>query len=328
MQRQIIMTFIKDMVQMKDNKKDLLRVLLGVSIIAVLILGVNLIYHGGEMAYSALFKKKIRIEFFRERLISEVKRMNSVILAAQNTPKDFATIFEFHHTTEEEIKILIQSVLFNNEEICGCAVAFEPYSYNKDSVYFSMSAFTSHDSLKFSDLNGDEYNYFYKDWYLIPKTLNQPVWSEPFYDSSGDNMLISTYSVPIYQFVDRKEKFTGVVTIKVSIEWLADAVASVGRILQSKAALISENGTILAAPNRALIYNETIFTVAEQRHLPMLREIGREIRQGKSGFKKGFDGDTFWYIFYSAVATNKWGMILFVSEDELMETGKETIGIF
>ena len=55
----------------------------------------------------------------------------------------------------------------------------------------------------FSNLNGDEYNYFYKDWYLIPKTLNQPVWSEPYFDIGGGNLLMSTYSVPIYKLVDK-----------------------------------------------------------------------------------------------------------------------------
>jgi sigma-B regulation protein RsbU (phosphoserine phosphatase) len=312
---------------MNNDKNDLLKVLLGVIIIVSAGMGLFLIYHGGEMAYAAIFKKKIRIEYFRERLISEVKRMNAVITAAQNTPEDVATIFEFHPTSEDEIKILLQSVLFNNDEICGSAVAFEPFSYNKDSLYYSTYAYRSNDSIKFSNLNGDEYNYFYKDWYLIPKTLNQPVWSEPYFDDGGGNLLMSTYSVPIFQMVNRKEKFTGVVTIDVSIDWLADAVASVGRILQSKAALISENGTILAAPNRDLIYNETIFTIAEQRKLPVLREIGRNLQQGKSGFKKGSDGNDYWYIFYAVVPTNRWGMILFVSEDELMERGKKINGI-
>jgi len=307
---------------MSNDKNDLLKVLLMVFIIAGIILGFYSIYHVGEMAYTAMFKKRIRIEYFKERLNSEVKRMNTVILAAQNTPKDVATIFEFHPTTEDEIKILIQSVLFNNEEISGCAVAFEPYNYKKDSLYFSTYAFRSKDSIRFTNLNGDDYNYFYKDWYLIPKTLNQPVWSEPYFDMGGSNLLMSTYSVPIYQLADRKEKFAGVVTIAVSIDWLADAVESVGRILKSKAALISENGTVIAAPNRALIYNETIFTVAEQRNLPVLREIGRELQQGKSGFKKGYDGNDVWYIFYAVVPTNRWGMFLFVSEDELMQTGR------
>ena len=87
---------------MNNDKNDLLKVLLGVIIIAAIHLGFYLIYQGGEMAYMAIFKKKIRIEYFRERLISEVKRMNAVITAAQNTPKDFATIFEFHRLRKKK----------------------------------------------------------------------------------------------------------------------------------------------------------------------------------------------------------------------------------
>ncbi|MDX9882070.1 MAG: cache domain-containing protein [Prolixibacteraceae bacterium] len=304
---------------MDNGKNNLKKALLGMVIILSIILGFFLVYYAGEKAYKAIFKKKIRIEYFSDRLISEVKRMNTVISAAQNTPVDLATILEFHPTSEEEMKILLRSVLFNNEEICGSAVAYEPFNYNKDSLYYSFYAYRSNDSVTFSNLNGPVYNYFYKDWYLIPKTLKQPVWSEPYFDEGGGNLLMSTYSVPFYQFLENGEEFAGIVTIDVSIEWLADAVASVGSILHSRAALISENGTILAAPNRELVYNETIFTIAEERKLPVLRDIGRELQQGKSGFKKGTDEGKVWYIFYSVMPTNGWGIILFVSEDELME---------
>jgi phosphoserine phosphatase RsbU/P len=310
---------------MNNNKNHFLSVLLGLIIISFVILSFFLIYHWGEKTYLAIYKKKIRIEYFHGRLVSEVQRMNTIINAAQSSPIDLASILEFHSTTEQEMKILLQSILFNNEELYGCAVAFEPYIYNKDSLYFSTYAYRNMDSLDFISLNGTAYDYFYKDWYLIPKTVNKPVWSEPYFDEDRGNQLMSTYSVPFYKLSRNQEKFAGVVTIDVSIEWLADAVASVGRILQSKAAMISENGTILAAPNRDLIFNETIFTISEQRKLPVLREIGRELQQGKSGFKKGIEGEDTWYIFYAVIPTNRWGMILFVSEEELLGSGKSII---
>jgi phosphoserine phosphatase RsbU/P len=307
---------------MNNNKNIFFKLFLGLIIILFIILSFFQIYQWGEKTYMAMYKKKMRIDYFHSRLVSEVRRMNTIIKAAQSSPIDLASILEFHSTSEQEIKILLQSIMFNNEELYGCAVAFEPYIYSKDSLYYSIYACRDMDSLNFTSLNGPVYDYFYKDWYLIPKTVNKPVWSEPYFDAGGGNKLMSTYSVPFYKYSPNQEKFAGVVTIDVSIEWLADAVASVGRILQSKAALISENGTILAAPNRDLIFNETIFTIAEQRNLPVLREIGREMQQGKSGFKQGIEGNEMWYIFYAVIPTNRWGMILFVSEEELIRGEK------
>lgn len=305
--------------QMNNEKGSIKRALLGVLVIFSAVFCIILICRAGEMAYKVIFKRKIRVEYFKEQLAAEIKRMNTVITAAQNTPVDLANILEFHPTSETEMRILQESVLFNSEELYGCAVAFEPYTYNKDSLYCSFYAFRENDSLIFTNLNNPAYEYFYKDWYLIAKTLNQPVWSEPYYDTGGGNKLMTTYSVPFFQFMGNGEKFAGVVTIDVSIEWLADAVTSVGKMLKTKAALISENGTILSAPNRDLIYSETIYSVAEERNLPVLRETGRALKQGKSGVKKAYDGDQAWYIFYSPVPANRWGFMLFIPEEELLE---------
>jgi phosphoserine phosphatase RsbU/P len=303
---------------MNNGKGNLRMAFLGVVVIASTVLGIFLLYNAGELVYQWAFRKKIRIEYFAKRLSSEVRRMNTVIKSAQSTPDDLATIFEFHKTSEAEIKILLQSVLFNNDELYGCGVFFEPFKYDKDSLYYSAYTYRSNDSLAYVDLNGPEYNYFYKDWYLIPKTLNQPMWSEPYFDEGGGNKLMSTYSVPFHEFMSNEEKFIGVLGIDVSIDWLADAVGSVGSMLKSRAALISENGTILSAPNRDVIYNETIFSAADERNLPILREIGKELQQGKTGYKIGIEGGQVIYIFYSVVPVTRWGYVLFVSEDELM----------
>ena len=308
---------------MTDTKNSLKTALLGMLIILFAIFGVYMLYYAGEKAYKEVFKKSIRTAYFRNRLAGEVKRMNTVINSAQYTPKDLATIFEFHDTSEPELKILLQSVLFNNEELFGCAVAFEPYTYHPDSLYYSSYVYRSGDSVAFTNLNGADYNYFYKDWYLIPKTLKKPTWSEPYYDGGGGSLMMSTYSVPFYKFTGSDEKFCGIVTIDVSIDWLTRAVTSIGKVLNARAFLLSENGTVLSAPDPEWIYNETIFTLAEEKKLPVLREIGRELQQGKSGFKKIKVGEEQeWFLFYELIPASQWGLIMIISKNELLEQGE------
>jgi len=85
--------------------------------------------------------------------------------------------------------------------------------------------------------------------------------------------------------------------------------------------LISENGTIIYAPNQDWTYNETIFTLADEMNLPLLREIGRELQKGKSGIKKidKFENQKDWWIFYSSVRVNKWGFIFLIQKDQLFK---------
>lgn len=311
---------------MIDNRNDFKTAMLGVLIILFSILSIYMLYYAGELAYKEVFKLKIQTENFKDRMSSEVKRMNTVINSAQKTPNDLATIFEFHNTSEAEIKILLQSILFNNEELFGSAIAFEPYKYHPDSLYYSTYIHRQGDSVALSNLNGPEYDYFYKDWYLIPKTLKRPVWSEPYYDGGGGDMLMSTYSVPFFKFAGNNEQFCGIVTIDVSIEWLTRAVSSIGEVLSARAFLLSENGTVLSAPDQEWIYNETIFSLAEEKKLPILRVIGRELQQGKSGIKNIEDKDgQNWFIFYEIIPASKWGLIMLISEDQLL--GRDTRNI-
>ncbi|EKD30792.1 MAG: Protein serine/threonine phosphatase [uncultured bacterium] len=292
---------------------------LRVIIIVLSIFGCYILFFAGEMAYKEIFRKKLRIEYHKERLLAEVKRINTIMESAQKTPQDLAYIMEFHNAGLEEMNILMQSVLFNNEELFGGAIAFEPYKFNKDSLYFSPYVFRSADSIVNTNLNDPDYNYFYKDWYLIPKTLKKPVWSEPYFDEGGGNTLMSTYSVPFYKFDGNKEIFQGIVTVDVSIEWLKEAVESIGNVMKGHAILISENGTIIAAQDKNWIYNETIFSLATEMNLPVLREIGRELQKGISGIKEisVFHKSKDWVAFYSSVKVNKWGMLLLIPESQL-----------
>lgn len=303
------------MSSIKDIKANSLRII----IIVLSIFGCYILFFAGEMAYKEIFRKNIRIEYHKERLAAEVKRINTIMESAQKTPQDLAYILEFHDAGLDEMNILMKSVLFNNEELFGGAIAYEPYTFNKDSLYFSPYVFRSADTIVNTNLNDPDYNYFYKDWYLIPKTLGKPVWSEPYFDEGGGNMLMSTYSVPFYKFDGNKEIFQGIVTVDVSIEWLKNAVESIGKVMRGHAILISENGTIISAPVINWVYNETIFSLASEMNLPVLREIGKDLQKGVSGVKEisVFRNSRDWMVFYSSVKANKWGMILLIPESQL-----------
>lgn len=303
------------MIDKRNIETNILRMI----IFVLFILGCIFLFLVGQLVYKEIFKKSIKIEYYQNRLSAEVKRIDAIIESAQKTPQDLAYILEFHDADNSETKILLESVLFNNEELFGSAIAYEPYAYNKETLYYSPYLYRQGDTVAYTNLDDPEYNYFYKDWYLVPKTLKKPIWSEPYYDSGGGNLLMSTYSVPFYKFDGNKDVFCGIITVDVSVEWLTNAVKSIGKALNGEAILISENGTIISSMSKKWTYNETIFTLATEMKLPILREIGRDLQQGKSGVKKiqEFEKSREWMAFYSSVKTNKWGLILLIPEKEL-----------
>ena len=67
------------------------------------------------------------------------------------------------------------------------AVAFEPYSFASDRLFFAPYQYRSGGRLAYVQLGNPNYRYFYMDWYQIPKELNQPIWTEPYMDTGGGN---------------------------------------------------------------------------------------------------------------------------------------------
>ncbi len=280
-----------------------------------------ILFFAGYLAVKSLTKDDVPKELIIQNMVHDkVKRLNQIIESVQKIPQELTYILQYLDVDENEMQILQESVLAYNIELFGCAIAFEPYQFNKDSLYFAPYVYRSDKKYLFTNLSDPEYDYFNQDWYLVPKTLMQPTWSEPYYDEGGGNSLMSTYSVPFYSFDGVEEKFNGIVTVDVSIEWLEQLFVEVGKRFEGQVILISENGTIIFAKNKEWIYNETIYTLAEELNLPLFREIGRELKNGKTGSKKiaAFDDNVNWLVAYANIKSNKWSLLYFLPEDQLI----------
>jgi len=144
--------------------------------------------------------------------------------------------------TKDSILPFLTKVVKNNPSIYASAIAFEPYAFNKDKYYYSPYAYRNGDSIEETFLGAADYDYFIMDWYQIPSVIQQPYWSEPYYDDNGGNALLTTYSVPFYMNENGKREFGGIITIDISLEWLTDIVNSVKIFETGYAFLISRNG--------------------------------------------------------------------------------------
>ena len=157
-------------------------------------------------------------------------------------------------------------------------------------------------------------------WYKIPKEKNKSLWTEPYYDKGGGNIIMSTYSVPFYKKANRENKFQGVVTADISLGWLSNIVRSLNIAKSGYGFLLSKKGTFITHPNKQLIMNESIFSIAESTNSPKLKELGNKMISGKSGFEliDGILSDKKHWIYYSPLPSNGWSLGVMFPEDEIM----------
>ncbi|MEW6111549.1 MAG: SpoIIE family protein phosphatase, partial [Thermodesulfobacteriota bacterium] len=140
--------------------------------------------------------------------------------------------------------------------------------------------------LEFVQLGTDSYNYPGRDWYREPVDRKVPIWTKPYFDEGGGNVIMTTYSHPFFQLArdGARGSVRGVVTADVSVGWLTRRLASV-RVLQTGFCfLVSSDGTFVAHPNKQFIMNESLFTLADKLARPQLRSIGETMLKQQTGF--------------------------------------------
>ncbi|MFA6584581.1 MAG: SpoIIE family protein phosphatase [Elusimicrobiaceae bacterium] len=245
-------------------------------------------------------------------------QIESVMSPVMITSDNLSSLMSGERKAPQEIDRYLRDAVSSNKNIYGSSISFEPYGYDKSRLYYAPYYMKKDGKLSLIWLGGPDYQYFYFDWYQIPREMNRPVWSEPYFDEGAGNILMATYSAPFYDG-SKDKKIKGVITADVSLHWLTEIISSVKILKTGYAVLISRNGSFVTNPDTSLIMNETIFSLAEKLKSPELRETGKKMIKGETGFtflEKGL-GKKYW-VYYAPVPANGWSIALFFPQDELM----------
>jgi sigma-B regulation protein RsbU (phosphoserine phosphatase) len=119
------------------------------------------------------------VESARNLAHDSVQRMETVFAGGGRIPTFLAFTLDESFPDIAELKEFLRDFLHAVPEVFGSTVAFEPYAFDRRARFFAPYSFKDKDGLGFTMLGGDDYDYFLMDWYLIPKELNRPMWSEP-----------------------------------------------------------------------------------------------------------------------------------------------------
>ncbi|CAH2030941.1 SpoIIE family protein phosphatase [Trichlorobacter ammonificans] len=221
--------------------------------------------------------------------------------------------------TTADLRRILRYHVATNEEVFGAAIAFAPgFSPNGRERSAPYCFKRLNGELAIIDLASPSYNYPQQPWYRLPAERKAPVWSEPYFDEGGGNVVMTTYSVPFYRMQGGVRRFAGIATSDVSVDWLGRQIASLKLNRNGYAALFSRNGVYLAHPDRSLVMRETLAGVAEKKNNPVLREIGRAITRGESGFVTGsnvFDRES--WIYYAPVPATGWSLAVVFPAEEM-----------
>jgi len=290
------------------------KITISILILSVTIFGIAFLYNY-EVSKNLLLKNVE--ENTRNIVNSAVNKSEGFFLSVEKIAQNINYILEDRNFSESEIYELLRKIVGNNEEVSGSCLAFEPFEFDDNTAFYAPYCHKKEEEIFYSNLANSDYDYPLWDWYQIPKMLGRAVWSEPYYDEGGGNMLMTTYSVPLYD--PETNELKAVFTLDLSLEWLNELVSSIKIFDSGYAFLLSRNGTIITHPHTEYIMNESIFSLAAEHDYPHLREIGQKMINSEQGFIKIdsvlYNGIS--WVYYAPLSNNNWSIGFIFPEKEL-----------
>ena len=252
-----------------------------------------LIIFGILFGYNYYYSKRIiftNIQEIAENItLVAVSEIETVLRSVQEVPQNTAYLLEHVGIGDDKLRVLMETIVDKHSEVYGMAVAYEPGLLKGGKKGYSPYYYKD-GKLRYKNLAQGGYDYTKWSWYEVPKNKKKSLWSEPYYDRDGGEIMMATYSVPFYS--KRDGSFRGVVTADISLTWLEEVVASLNIPSSGYAFIISQNGFIIHHPQtiksrspKSLYVDDIVDDVSTKA--VMHRMVG-----GESGFVSLTDVDT------------------------------------
>ncbi len=294
-------------------------------VVLLVMLGTSLIF-AVLIGYSYINSRDIVLagceQSARNLAIAAAREMDLELRTVARITDKCASVVENACPNHLALLTLIRQLVETQRGFFGSTIAFEPFGFSPDIKAFAPYYCKGKNGIEFVQLGTETYNYFAQDWYKKPKELRKPVWSAPYFDEGGGNVLMVTYSSPFFKLAEdgSREEFAGVITGDVSVKWLTKELSSIKVAQTGYCFLISQDGTFLVHPQRDLILTESMFTLADKYKSPQLKEAGQLMLENKSGFvdvEDAFGGPES-FLAFARLSMIGWSLGLVFPRNELL----------
>ena len=273
-------------------------------------------YYGYERSIVEPLKKDLI-----RRTHEAANRIDTSLAPAREAATAMASrLDDMPNPTENQLLDLLRGAILTNDANFGGAIAFEPNRFDPERRLYAPYFARRNDELDFVRI---EDNYDYTDpnqeWYS--RALAEgPRWSEPYFDSSVGDILMTTFSAIFHE----EGAPRGVVTIDVSMDAIRHIVRSLDLGGVGYAVLISEDGRFLYHPDEELVLSGVgLLDLADEWEDEELAALARTILEGGSGVgdhTSPLTGLDTWFV-YEPVPTTGWSLVAaYVKEDAPIDT--------
>ena len=267
-----------------------------------------------------LFSRKGIREEATQRAESQLEatklKIINIIDQAEAAVRNSMWLAQWALAVPDSLYAVSRRIVENNPAIVGSTIALVP-GYDSRHPLFSPYCFQApgEKAIKVSSLATEGYNYPEQEWFTKPLELKAGYWSEPYIDVGGGDILMTTYSVPLY---DSNGRIAGVLTADISLDWLTDLVGNVQVYPNAYSMMISRSGQIMVCPAESLVMRRTAQQViADMDDTSAFAGVNRSMLAGESGKAVVRYNKSTTHVFYAPVEKTGWSMSIMVPDSEI-----------
>ena len=226
-------------------------------------------------------------------------------------------LVERHPDKSDSMFVYSRSMLENNPDFYNCSIAFEPYYFKDKGLYCSAYTKFVGDTIRTIQGGSEHYQYFFTDWYLMPKLLGHPCWTEPYMDLdvvTNTSEMVTSYCEAL---TDKNGQMIGVINTSLSLNWLSQTISSIKPYPHSYSIMIGRGGTYFVHPDTTKISRQTIFTQTLEQPDTALTALGYAMQRGEEGMKRMHIEGKDSYVFYKPLGKTGCSMAIVCPESDI-----------
>ena len=223
----------------------------------------------------------------------------------------------------DSLELVCRHIVVDSPYVVGSTIALVP-GYYPSRPLFSPYIFETRDSLVVRSLATEDYDYPHQEWFSKPVELGTEYWSEPYLDTGGGDILMTTFSIPVK---DSDGKVAAILTADVSLDWLTEQAGSVNVYSDAFNMVVSHTGRIMVCPEETLVMRQTLWDLAARMDDPKpYIELNNRMLAGETGNMVVDFRRKKHMIYYAPVKRTGWSMCVVIPQ-KAVYSGIRNIGL-
>ncbi len=263
------------------------------------------------MTEEAQLRAEAQMEATRLKILNVIDQTEAAVRS-----NAWAATWGLNHL--DTLPALTRLLVQDNPVIIGSAIALVP-GYNKKRELFAPYSYQKEndDSVYVKSLATDEYRYQEKEWFTKPLELGKGYWSEPYLDEGGGEIMMTTYSLPVY---DKQGKVAAILTADISLDWLTQLVGNVEVYPSAFSIMLSREGKFMVCPTETLVMRQTVQeAIANLPDTSAVSTLTQDMLSGKTGVHVLRYNKLKEYVYFAPIERTGWAMSIVIPSTEIFD---------